>query len=273
MKNKMKNKMNNGIKTEYLIYQVLKSCGLKSSSNNFKNIYCKIKKSLVEKIKHIVKKSNILKNIETFEISSSESYNNDICTTADVILYSRSLEKNRISIKHNNCSIKHHRPGNLCFQMGINNAKKRDEYRNRFAKINEKWYKRWQRYDFFSEIPSNEKFRWYREINELTLQFYQTATKRNKQSYIDFILDEKTRYIFNVNLSKEMITVYKKQFSLKSLICESDFVLRQNSLVFVYRGMDIFKMRLHSSKSRVTSILGIKYDVKVFYNCGLFVNI
>ncbi len=138
--------MENGNKTEYLVFLALKGMGLKNKvCTTYKNIAEKCKNThhcsnMLISIKNTLQKSLIFNNIQAFKF---ETCRNNLCSTADIILFSRDREKFRLSIKHNNSSIKHHRPQNLCSQMKISRKHVVSAFEKAFIKINEKWYNKW----------------------------------------------------------------------------------------------------------------------------------
>jgi hypothetical protein len=183
------------------------------------------------------------------------SSNNILATTADLVMLCKDQKITQmVSIKHNNMYVKHHKPNKLGLQMKLNSVAK-ESFEKQYATINNAYVKKWSRLTTFSQVPSGEKIQLYKKINELT-KFY--LLKFRPWKYIDFLLDQKTKFVCKFG-GPTGVQLLKKKY-LRNKTVDTIKVDGSKICIKLVNGISI-NMRLHTAQSRITPTLCMKYEV------------
>ena len=170
------------------------------------------------------------------------------------------------SIKHNNTSLKHPKANKLYRQMRMSDENA-EVFKQKYARINDRFYKAWKTFKSFAMLPLGEKTRMYREINELVLREIRRAPRESIDSYLDFLLDLPidNKYIIKcdtVKGSASLLQLAQEKKSAKKSKVDAHISASGTTIDLVYRGYQV-SIRLHNCKTRLSPTLGLKYDVHV----------
>lgn len=182
--------------------------------------------------------------------------------TADIIVQTRERPIIKLSVKHNNASIKHQRPNKLYLQLAL-----ADEdaalFRQQYKQINDRYYEMWRHRPGFADIAFEEKTAWYRDVNALTKQWLERAPEYLAR-YTCFLLDfDPDKVILKWDQRKQEIETIRYSpdaFGTPTSLSISD------TGSFLYIEFDSgkqIKMKLHNASSRITKTLSLKYDTSV----------
>ena len=255
--------MNNGDMSEMLICKSLQMCGMKQIKTTQ---FARLKESTsafmfnrdflkytMDSIKKILGKKHLF-----YFQSGSEAAN----STADVTLYkSKDCVKGLgISIKHNNFSIKHQRPGNLWNQAKFK-GKDINDFQEEYQELNDMWYFKIKKYKTFQNIPSSLKNSMYKDFNQLAIDWL-NKEKTSIPNLLLFLWDYDTRFIVHCNFYSKTINLYTKEKlptnNISTVLSDSNTTIK-----FTSNKLQIITMRLHTCQSQITPRLGIKYDSNV----------
>lgn len=168
--------------------------------------------------------------------------------SSDIILHCSDGIILPISLKYNNLSIKHPRPNSLkCCNLP-------DQYYSEFKELNDKWYKNFSDsgYCVFSEVSKSDKFKMYRQFNELVLKHIVSIDQVVALFKFCTSIDQ---YLLVYEPKRGVLNYYRiKDSSSTDLpVLVSDTTFKTGILSF----------RLHTASKSITPTLSLKYDVTV----------
>ena len=163
-----------------------------------------------------------------------------------------------LSIKNNNLSLKHQMPNKLWLQLQLK-GKRKQSFIEEYAKINAIFYKKWKNHTSFSQVSFNEKSKWYTRINNLTKKYLLSSTPTAFRRYISFIMDLGTRQKYIIRYSPSGIVDVIKQ-DMKNITSKYKITVTTSFLKVSFLGGSTIKMRLHNCQSKITKMMGLKYD-------------
>lgn len=153
-----------------------------------------------------------------------------------------------ISLKHNNASIRHPRPRNLYNQVVLENPV---EFNSEYKTINDTFYDKWKHVRLFKNVDPLEKSKLLTDVNRLVTHH---LTLGDTSSFVQFLtLSHKDIiHLKWCNTTKEMSRL--KIPDITGPVTTKDTFINIGNL----------RMRLHTASSRITPVLSLKYDVKVY---------
>lgn len=266
--------MSIGEKTEHIVCSILHyEAKMTPLTSNLKSITRESRKD----IKYIKKKDRTAicdiingKGFSSFNVTSpSDGSSCGKRSTADILLYNRDSDRSvGLSIKHNNMSIKHHRPHMLHKQMRLSSDLS-FEFQNEYKRIEDKWLKFTSSFSKYNEIDAFDRRKMLNDFNVLTTKWLNNNIA-HISTYVNFIMDKQTPYILKVN-SNGTVEVYKK----KRYIINNPFIYvnHEKGCINIVLDRDnnmnpaIISMRLHTCSKYIKSSLDIKFDVTAY---GIF---
>lgn len=247
--------------SENIITEAIKQNNIKIIKYNKSNLLQKYKKLIhicKDKLKYMCKGYKCAQ----LTCPSSGSSGKQNPTTADIILLKDKSDKNglHISVKHNNFSMKHQRPHMLYRQVKMD-RRQSALFINDYSKIVNYWILKWKRkYNMYSEIPITQKHKLYSEINTLTVN-YLNKNIINLKRYINFIIDQKTKYIIHLNIHQNKCDIFKKRH-----IVLDPKITMDNGFVFIHLNKNNantpkIRLRIHTCKNKFDGkTIHVKYD-------------
>ena len=266
----------NGRLLEYVIVSNLKNklgdeCTLTQNSinSNLRDIN-KLHEVDKELLNHFKKYSPLISNwiIENFSerpvtidrLGDGSGVKGDV---TDIRLTSNVSTLN-ISIKNNNVSIKHQRPGTTPIHIGYNKKDTiTEDFSIKYKKINKKFYleslKKSPNVELYREVEESKNIYLYKPICRLVNEFL-NGNKDRGDIYQRFLIG---------NVDFKQIVLWKKKIEIKSFdeIPNSPKMvveLNGNSYLKVdFNNGIILMMRLHTASSRISETGSLKFDTKI----------
>lgn len=180
--------------------------------------------------------------------------------TADIVLPSTTTSPIKLSIKNNNVFIKHQRPNKLHMQLGLD-AEDAAAFQGQYKEINDRYYQKWHQqsgYRLFNQIPTEEKFALYQEINDLTISWMLKDLDKLRR-YVFFVLDvDPDKYILKWDPGRTDFSVIS---GIKTSLDEPPSITTRDGSFIEIRTHDLLvKLRMHNARSRITPTLSLKYN-------------
>ena len=206
-----------GEKTERIVCSILHhDAKLLPLTSHLKAISNDAKKD----IRYYINKKNRVAICDIFNKEKFSSFDITIpsdgssCTkrsTADILLYNGENKRSvGLSIKHNNMSIKHHRPHMLHKQMQLS-SELSSVFQKDYQRIQNKWLKYFSSYNFgqYNEMNIYTRMSMLNDFNVLTANWL-NDNQECISKYVNFIIDKQTPYILKVNTDGS-VDIYKKK--------------------------------------------------------------
>ena len=258
---------------EYVAAIALKKRGLHTNQKTLDKILRLEKDNLLlndSKERMQSKLTNFLRIYDHLEIPNTSSFAINADSrgskgeSADIVVYEADKVTCRLSIKHNNCSLKHQRPRALHLQLQLNNDLS-DTFKTQYYDINDRYYKEWKSkgYENCIDIPFQEKTILYKEINDLTISWLSKDNFAYLKTYLEFLLDfSDNKYIIKYDLHKNKFILLKYEKTITDDISNIKFI-QKTSFIYIILKNIVVQMRLHTATTKIIPILSLKYDTTI----------
>lgn len=167
-----------------------------------------------------------------------------------------------ISLKRNNCSIKHQRPSSLESQLKC----KDNEYKPEYKAMNDKWYSQIKHHASYCEMDKNTKINMLRDFNNL-YAMYINDNQCSRNNLINFLVSNEVPNKYIVKWTgKGKLTVY----NCTKLVYPTTMyaTVDDNYITLEFFDADDepyleITCRLHTAKKEITKNLSLKYDTTI----------